>query len=240
MAGHSKWANIKHRKGRQDALRGKKNTKFIREITVAAREAGGDPKSNPRLRLAIEKANHANVTKDSIKKAIDKGVGNIDGEDYAEVIYEGYVPMGVAILVVCLTDNKNRTVAEVRHAFTKYGGNLGTSGSVSYMFARQGLIVCSQLEDIDAFMDEMFELDIEDVSLLDEQSVAISTMPNNLVAVLEYCKSKSYHVVESDLIWHADNSLSLTDEGNEKLENLVHVLEELDDVQSVFTNAGDE
>ena len=131
MAGHSKWANIRHRKGRQDALRGKANTKLIREITVATKEAGPDPSSNPRLRLAIEKANRANVTKDSIKKAIDKGAGNTSGEDYFEVVYEGYAPAGIAMMVSCLTDNKNRTVSEVRHAFSKHGGKLGTDGSVS-------------------------------------------------------------------------------------------------------------
>jgi YebC/PmpR family DNA-binding regulatory protein len=141
VAGHSKWANIKHRKGRQDALRGKMNTKLIREITVATKEAGGDPNSNPRLRLAIDKASRANVTKDSIKKAIDKGLGNVDGADYQEIRYEGYGPQGVAMLVLCLTDNKNRTVAEVRHAFSKHGGNLGTDGSVGYLFKRQGIVV---------------------------------------------------------------------------------------------------
>ncbi len=238
MAGHSKWANIKHRKGRQDALRGKMNTKLIREITVATREAGGDPSANPRLRLAMDKANRANVTKDSIKRAIDKGMGNLGTDDYQSVMYEGYGPQGVAMLVECLTDNKNRTVAEVRHAFNKYGGNLGTDGSVSYLFSRRGIVVVSGQEEDEALLTLALEHGIDDVSAgVDPDTVVLDMAPNLLSDVVDLVSSKGYSIVQADHMWVAETKLPLDEVGYEKCETLHDVLIELDDVQSVFTNA---
>ena len=237
MAGHSKWANIKHRKGRQDALRGKQNTKLIREITVAVREAGEDPKSNPRLRLAMEKAGRGNVTKDSIKRAIDKGAGRIDAEQYQQVMYEGYGPQGVAVLVSCLTDNKNRTVAEVRHAFSKYGGNLGTSGSVAYMFVRKAMLMCEQVEDQDAFMNAVLDYDVEDISFPDQGVACVEMPPTVLDSVVVYCQTQGFTIVDSDVVWQAETFVDVDDENNEKLERLIMVLEDLDDVQAVYTSA---
>lgn len=236
MAGHSKWANIKHRKGRQDALRGKANTKLIREITVAVKEAGQDPGSNPRLRLAIEKANRANVTKDSIKRAIDKGAGNIEGADYQEVMYEGYAPGGVAMMVSCLTDNKNRTVAEVRHAFSKHNGNLGTDGSVSYLFARKGLIVCENVADLDVLMDLIIDYDVDDVAMIGENVAQVVTSSVDLEAVSKIVDDNGYKILQADISWIADTLLAVGDEDKEKLENLQNTLEDLDDCQDVYMN----
>lgn len=237
MAGHSKWANIKHRKGRQDALRGKMNTKLIREITVATKESGGDPSANPRLRLAIDKANRANVTKDSIKRAIDKGMGNSEGSDYQEIRYEGYGPNGVAMLVFCLTDNKNRTVAEVRHAFNKYGGNLGTDGSVSYLFSRRGNIILSAQEDDEDLMMQALDCGVDDVSVGSEQgSVILDMEPNILSDVLDRMKALGYEVLHADNLWLAETKQVLDVAAYEKYESLYDVLLDLDDVQSVFTN----
>lgn len=238
MAGHSKWANIKHRKGRQDALRGKMNTKLIREITVATKESGPDLNSNPRLRLAVDKASRANVTKDSIKKAIDKGSGNVDGADYQEVSYEGYGPQGVAMLVFCLTDNKNRTVAEVRHAFNKYGGNLGTDGSVSYLFNRRAVIVLSGSVDDDELMMRALDLGVDDISAGDEAGTVELVMQANLLSdAVDHLKTFEYTIVHADHLWLAETTQSLDAVGSEKFSTLHDVLLELDDVQSVFTNA---
>jgi YebC/PmpR family DNA-binding regulatory protein len=238
MAGHSKWANIKHRKGRQDALRGKMNTKLIREITVATKESGGDPSSNPRLRLAMDKASRANVTKDSIKKAIDKGMGTIDGADYQEVRYEGYGPQGVAILVFCLTDNKNRTVAEVRHAFSKYGGNLGTDGSVSYLFNRQAKIVVQGSVDDEALMSHALDCGADDFSQGETPDTVVLTLPPaDLATAVDALKSHDYVVEHADNHWVADMIQPLDATGVEKTLVLYEVLLDLDDVQSVFTNA---
>lgn len=239
MAGHSKWANIKHRKGRQDALRGKMNTKLIREITVATKEAGGDPGSNPRLRLAIDKANRANVTKDSIKRAIDKGTGNTAGVDYQEIRYEGYGPQGVAMLVCCLTDNKNRTVAEVRHAFSKYGGNLGTDGSVGYLFARRGVVVLESASvDDETLMMRALDCGIDDVVPGDEENTVVLDMdPKLLSDVVEQLKAWEYVIAQADHGWIAETKQELSEEAYEKYDALHTVLLELDDVQSVFTNA---
>ncbi len=238
MAGHSKWANIKHRKGRQDALRGKMNTKLIREITVATKEAGGDPSSNPRLRLAIDKASRANVTKDSIKKAIDKGMGNVDGADYQEVRYEGYGPQGVAILVLCLTDNKNRTVAEVRHAFNKYGGNLGTDGSVGYLFVRKGVVVIDSVKLDDDLIERALDLGVDDVSEGDEENTVQLVMSSNLLSeVVDRLKSFDYEITQADHLWIAETHQNLDQDAYEKFETLYDALLELDDVQSVFANA---
>lgn len=238
MAGHSKWANIKHRKGRQDALRGKMNTKLIREITVATKEAGGDPDANPRLRLAIDKASRANVTKDSIKRAIDKGLGNTDGADYQAVRYEGYGPQGVAVLVFCLTDNKNRTVAEVRHAFNKYGGNLGTDGSVGYLFNRQAKVVITGSVDDDMIMLHALDCGADDVSAgeVDDQ-VVLTCEANQLSEVVNAMQGHGYTILHADQHWVADMMQALDEAATEKMMVLYDALIELDDVQSVFTNA---
>ena len=239
MAGHSKWANIKHRKGRQDALRGKMNTKLIREITVAVKEAGGDPSANPRLRLAMDKANRANVTKDSIKRAIDKGLGNTTGADYQEIRYEGYGPQGVAILVSCLTDNKNRTVAEVRHAFNKYGGNLGTDGSVGYLFARRGVIVLASVSvDDETLMMRALDCGVDDVDVGEEEGTVVLEMdPKLLSDVVDQLKEWGYDILQADHSWIAETKQGLSEDAYEKYDALYTALLELDDVQSVFTNA---
>ena len=237
MAGHSKWANIRHRKGRQDVLRGKLNTKLIREITVAAKEGGADASSNPRLRLALEKANKANVTKDSIKRAIDKGTGVLEGDNYQEVVYEGYGPNGIAVMVFCLTDNKNRTVAEVRHAFSKYGGNLGTSGSVDYLFARKGVIHCCEVAEEEALMDCALEAGCEDVFAVDTDYYVVQTLPEDFDTVLQALQDKGYQCDKAELSWVADNTIALDAEQTEKLLTLQDALEDLDDTQSVYTNA---
>ena len=238
MAGHSKWANIKHRKGRQDALRGKMNTKYIREITVATKEAGADPNANPRLRLAIDKANRANVTKDSIKRAIDKGMGKLAGVDYQEVCYEGYGPNGIAMLVNCLTDNKNRTVAEIRHAFNKYGGNLGTDGSVRYLFVRKGVVVISGSVEDDALLLWAIDSGIDNVSEgIHLGTVALEMAPNQLAAVVDRLKTSGYTVVQADYLWIAEAKQILDEATYEKYEVLYDVLLDLDDVQAVFSNA---
>lgn len=238
MAGHSKWANIKHRKGRQDALRGKMNTKLIREITVATKEAGGDPNANPRLRLAIDKASRANVTKDSIKKAIDKGLGNVDGADYQEIRYEGYGPLGVAMLVLCLTDNKNRTVAEVRHAFSKHGGNLGTDGSVGYLFKRQGIVVFRADKLDDALMMRALDWGVDDVSEGEEVNTVELVMSTNVLpTVVEALQQASFEIIQADPVWLPETHQALNPESYEKFVTLYEALEDLDDVQSVFANA---
>ena len=238
MAGHSKWANIRHRKGRQDALRGKKNTKLIRDITVAVKEGGDDASSNPRLRLALEKANKANVTKDSIKRAIDKGAGNIDGESYQEVVYEGYGPSGVAVMVFCMTDNKNRTVAEVRHAFSKYGGNLGTSGSVDYLFSRKGIMVVLEVDDEDALINSALESGCEDVSASGDREFVVQTDPQNFDAVLSALQTAGYQIDKAELSWVPLTEMPLDEGQMDKLMVLQDALEDLDDCQSVYTNAG--
>ena len=238
MAGHSKWANIKHRKGRQDALRGKMNTKLVREITVATKEAGGDPDANPRLRLAIDKASRANVTKDSIKRAIDKGLGNTDCADYQAVRYEGYGPQGVAVLVFCLTDNKNRTVAEVRHAFNKYGGNLGTDGSVGYLFNRQAKVVITGSVDDDMIMLHALDCGADDVSAGEaDDQVVLTCEANQLSEVVNAMQGHGYTILHADQHWVADMMQALDEAATEKMMVLYDALFELDDVQSVFTNA---
>lgn len=237
MAGHSKWANIKHRKGRQDALRGKMNTKLIREITVASKESGPDPHSNPRLRLAIDKANRANVTKDSIKKAIDKGQGASSGADYIEVMYEGYGAKGVAVMVRCLTDNKNRTVSEVRHAFNKHGGNLGTDGSVSYLFERKGVVFLPcHASDQPAMLEAVLDFAVEDVQEL-EEGLELIVQASDLTSVVDSITAKQWDIGQADLRWVAGTLVELNDEDAQKLATLEDALDDLDDVQEVYHNA---
>ncbi len=235
MAGHSKWANIKHRKAAQDAKRGKIFTKLIREITVASRTGGGDPDSNPRLRSALDKALGANMTKDTIDRAVMRGTGEGDGAAIEEVLYEGYGTNGVAVLVECATDNKNRTVAEVRHAFTKAGGNLGTDGSVAYLFNKQGSIVFSGVDE-EAIMDAALEAGAEDIETEDGMTEVI-TAYGDYFGVLQALKDAGFEPEMDEIVQRASLEVELDEEATEKVMRLVDALEELDDVQNVFTNA---
>lgn len=236
MAGHSKWANIRFRKGAQDAKRGKIFTKLIREITVAAREGGGDESTNPRLRDAISKALKANMKRDTIDNAIKRGAGGLDGDNMMEMRYEGYGPGGIAILVDCLSDNKNRTVSEVRHAFTKHGGNLGTDGSVAYMFNKQGEILLKSGQDEDKAMELAIDSGADDVSV-DEGQIEIITAAENYHTVLAAMQNGGYEVEQSQLTMRAQNMIPLDKEAAESLIKLIDMLEDLDDVQEVHSNA---
>jgi YebC/PmpR family DNA-binding regulatory protein len=235
MAGHSKWANIKHRKAAQDAKRGKIFTKLIREITVATRAGGGDPDANPRLRSVLDKALGANMTKDTIERAILRGTGEGDGAAIEEVTYEGYGTNGVAVLVECATDNRNRTVAEVRHAFTKAGGNLGTDGSVAYLFNKQGSIVFSGVDE-EEIMDAALEAGAEDIETEDGITEVI-TAYEDYFSVLEALKTAGFKPEMDEIVQRASLEVELDEETSEKVLRMVDALEELDDVQSVFTNA---
>lgn len=235
MAGHSKWANIKHRKAAQDAKRGKIFTKLIREITVAARVGGGDADSNPRLRAAIDKALGSNMTRDTIDRAVSRGTGDGADGQIEEVVYEGYGPNGVAVLVECATDNRNRTVAEVRHAFTKAGGNLGTSGSVAYMFNKQGSLVF-QGADEEAIMDAALEAGAEDVETEGDMTEVITSF-EDFFTVREALKAAGFEPEMDEVVQRADMETELDGEDAEKVQRMIDALEDLDDVQNVFTNA---
>ena len=237
MAGHSKWANIQHRKGAQDAKRGKLFTKLIREITVSARMGGGDAASNPRLRAAIDKALTANMTRDTIDRAVKRGSGEADAENYEEVTYEGYGPNGVAVLVECLTDNRNRTVAEVRHAFSKHNGNLGTSGSVAYLFSRIGLLNYSEDCDEDAIMEAALDAGAEDVVINDDRSIDVITAFEDYMKVKDAMVAVGLTPDNADVSMQASTSVDLELDDAQKIINLVERLEDLDDVQKVYTNA---
>lgn len=237
MAGHSKWANIKHRKARQDAKRGAVFTKIIRELTVAAKEGGPIVEDNPRLRLAYDKALSANMAKDTINRAIQRGAGGQEGQNLEEVIYEGYAPGGVAVLIKTLTDNKNRTVSEIRHAFTKYGGNLGTSGSVAYMFEAKGKILVSADSSNDDFYELALEHGATDLVDLDEGKSEIVCDPKDLSNLKEKLTENDYAVDASEVVMEAETNINLDAEQSEKNIKLTDVLEDLDDVQEVFTNA---
>lgn len=236
MAGHSKWANIKFRKGVQDAKRGKIFTKLIREISVAARMGGADESSNARLRDAISKALKANMKRDTIDNAIKRGVGGLDGANMTEMCYEGYGPGGVAVLVDCLSDNKNRTVSEVRHAFTKHGGNLGTDGSVSYLFNKQGEILLAPTSQSDQAMDVAIEAGADDVSIEDGQ-IEVITPVEAYHIVLSALSAANHEVEHSHITMRAQTTVALDAETAESLEKLIDALEDLDDVQSVYSNA---
>lgn len=236
MAGHSKWANIKHRKGAQDAKRGKIFTKLIREITVAARMGGPDQDSNPRLRDVLIKAFKANMKRDTIDNAIKRGVGGLDGADMVEMRYEGYGPNGIAVLVDCLSDNKNRTVSEVRHAFTKCGGNLGTDGSVAYLFTQKGYLSFDKSNNEDKLMEAALESGAEDF-VIDEEEFVVLTQAHDYHAVLEALKSKGFEAEHSELSMEPSTKISLDKDAAEKLVRMVDMLEDLDDVQNVYTNA---
>ena len=237
MAGHSKWANIQHRKKAQDAKRGKVFTKLIREITVAARAGDPDPAANPRLRLAVDKALSANMTKDTIERAIKRGSGAQDGENFEEIRYEGYGPGGVAVMVDCMTDNRNRTVAEVRHAFTKAGGNLGTSGSVAFQFSQTGILSYPSGSDEDAIMEAALEAGAQDVIGNDDGSVDVLTSPEDFVSVKEAMIAAGLAPEAAEVTMRADNSTPLDRDNAEKMVRMLERLEDLDDVQEVYSNA---
>ena len=237
MAGHSKWANIQHRKKAQDAKRGKLFTKLIREITVAARMGGGDPDANPRLRAAVDKALSANMTKDTVERAIKRGAGAADGENYEEVRYEGYGPNGVAIMVDCLTDNRNRTVSEVRHAFTKAGGNLGTDGSVAYLFSKVGTLTFPAGSDEDKLMEVALEAGAEDVVTNDDRTIDVQTTPETFLDVKQAMLAAGLEPEMAEVTMSPSTSVDLGLDDAEKVMRLVDTLEDLDDVQDVYTNA---
>lgn len=237
MAGHSKWANIKHKKAAQDAKRGKIFTKLIREIVVSAKMGGGDADSNPRLRDAVSKALAANMKKDTIENAIKRGSGAQDSENYDEIRYEGYGPGGVAVMVDCLTDNRNRTVSDVRHAFSKSGGNLGTDGSVAYLFNQRGVLSFAPGSDEEVLMELALEAGAEDIINNDDGSIEVWTSPENFAVVREAFVQKDLKPESADVTMQAATEVSLEQDDAEKIIRLVDMLEDLDDVQNVYTNA---
>ena len=237
MAGHSKWANIQHRKGRQDAKRGKLFTKLIREITVAAKLGGGEPNANPRLRAAIDNGLSNNMTKDTIDRAIKRGAGGDDSGNVDEIRYEGYGPGGVALIVDTMTDNKNRTVAEIRHVFSKFGGNLGTDGSVSYLITKIGLISLQNEVDEDTIMEAALEGGAEDIVTNDDNSIDIITNPDNLVDVKEAILADGYKPENTEVTMRASTTNELDKKSAETMIRLLDALEDLDDVQKVYSNA---
>ena len=237
MAGHSKWANIKHRKAAQDAKRGKIFTKLIREIVVAAKMAGSDQDSNPRLRDAVSKALSANMKKDTVENAIKRGAGAGEGENYDEIRYEGYGPAGVAVMVDCLTDNRNRTVSEVRHAFAKSGGNLGTDGSVAYLFTKIGTLSFPTGSDEDQIMEAALEAGAEDVVTNDDGSIDVTTEPESFTDVKEAMIAVGLEPEIAEVTQKPSTSVDLPLDDAQKIMKLVDMLEDLDDVQNVYTNA---
>ncbi len=237
MAGHSKFANIKHRKAAQDAKRGKIFTKLIREIVVATKMGGPDPDNNPRLRDAVSKALGANMKRDTVEKAIKRGAGAGDTENYNEVRYEGYGVAGVAVMVDCLTDNINRTVSEVRHAFSKCGGNLGTDGSVAYLFTKAGTLTYPAGSDEDAIMEAALEAGAEDVVTNDDGSIEVTTTPEAFTSVKEAMFAAGFETDMADITMNPSTSVELELEDAQKIMRLIDMLEDLDDVQNVYTNA---
>ena len=238
MAGHSKWANIQHRKNAQDAKRGKIFTKVIREISIAARSGGGDPSANPRLRAAIDKALAANMTRDSIERAIKKATGELEGVTYEEIRYEGYAPGGVAVIVECTTDNRQRTVADVRHAFSKFGGNLGTDGSVSYMFKKLGVLSFAPGAPESKIMDVAIEAGADDVVVHgDDGSIEVLTAPESYESVRAAMEKANVKPDQSELTMRAENEIALSGETAQTVAKLLEWLDDLDDVQNVYSNA---
>ncbi|GEK71762.1 MULTISPECIES: YebC/PmpR family DNA-binding transcriptional regulator [Halomonas] len=238
MAGHSKWSNIKHRKAAQDARRGKIFNKLIRELTVAARQGGGDPEDNPRLRAAMDKALGNNMPKDTVQRAVDRGAGNTDGDAMEEVVYEGYGPEGVAVMVEAMTDNRNRTVSEVRHAFGKHGGNLGTSGSVAFMFHKQGRLTLPPGVDEETAMEATLSAEPEDIETLEDGRLEIVTTPDTFGAVKDALLEAGITPEASDVGLYPDTYTRIDDvELGRRIVGLVDRLEDLDDVQNVYTNA---
>jgi YebC/PmpR family DNA-binding regulatory protein len=237
MAGHSKWANIQHRKGAQDKKRGKLFTKLIREITVAAGIGGGDIDSNPRLRLAIDKAKGQSMPKDNIERAVKRGSGELDGADYQNLRYEGYGPGGTAVMVDCLTDNRNRTVAEVRHAFSKFGGNLGADGSVNYLFNNVGQILFPAGSDEDAVMEAAIEAGAEDVVADEDGSIEVLTSPDDFEQVRDGMKAAGFEAERAELTMRAETNAVLGVKEAGSMIKMLELLEDLDDVQEVYSNA---
>jgi YebC/PmpR family DNA-binding regulatory protein len=236
MAGHSKWANIQHRKNKQDARRGKLFTKLIREITVAARMGGGDLNSNPRLRLAVDKALLANMTRETIERATKRGAGGLEGAQMEQIRYEGYGPKGVAVLVDTLTDNRNRTVAEIRHAFSKCGGNLGTTGSVAYLFSKRGLITFPPGSEEARILEIALEANAEDVITYPDQSIDVLVAETDLAELKKIYQARNLTIAHSEVTWLASTQVELSDEDQVKMESLIEMLEDLDDVQNVYSN----
>ena len=237
MAGHSKWANIQHRKGAQDKKRGKLFTKLIREITVAARMGGGDIDANPRLRLAVDKGKAQSLPKDNIERAIKRGAGELEGDDYAEIRYEGYGPGGTAVMVDCLTDNRNRTVAEVRHAFSKHGGNLGADGSVNYLFNHVGQLLFPAGSDEDTVMEAAIEAGAEDIIVDSDHSIEILTAPAEFESVRNKMIARGLKPESAELTMRASTNSELGVKEATSMIKLLETLEDLDDVQEVYSNA---
>ena len=237
MAGHSKWANIQHRKKAQDAKRGKLFTRLIREIMVAAKAGGSDQDSNPGLRVSVEKAKSQSVPKDAIERAIKRGAGELEGADYEEIRYEGYGPLGIAFIVDCLSDNRNRTVAEVRHAFNKSGGNLGQSGSVAYLFTSVGVLLYAPDQDEDSIMEAALEAGADDVIVAEDGSIEVLTSAEEYVTVKQVMTRAGFEPEESELTMRSELNPELNVEDAEKVLRLVDLLESSDDVQEVYYNA---
>jgi len=237
MAGHSKWANIQHRKGRQDARRGKIFTKLIKEITVSARMGGGDINFNPRLRLAIAQAKEENMPADNIDRAIKRGTGELEGVSYEEVRYEGYGVGGAAVMVDCLTDNRNRAVADVRHAFTKYGGNLGTDGSVAFLFKHCGSLVFAPGTSEEQVMEAALEAGAEDIITDEDGSIEVITAPNDFAAVKEALEQAGLKPMLAEVTMKPLNETELSGDDAVRMQKLLDALEDLDDVQDVYTSA---
>ena len=237
MAGHSKWANIKHRKAGQDAKRGKIFTRLIKEITVAARLGDSDPAGNPRLRLAMEKAYENNMPKDNVERAIKRGSGELEGVEYMELRYEGYGINGAAVMVDCMTDNKTRTVADVRHAFTKFGGNLGTDGSVSFLFKHCGQMIFAPGTDENALMEVALDSGAEDIINNEDGSLEVITAPNDFVEVKQRLEAAGFKPEMAEVTMKADNEVVFTGDDAVRMQKLLDALEDLDDVQEVYTTA---
>lgn len=237
MAGHSKWANIKHRKAAQDAKRGKVFTKLIRELVVAAKAGGPNPEDNPRLRAAVDKALGSNMKRDTVDKAIARGAGAGEGDNYDEITYEGYGVGGIAVLVECMTDNRNRTVSDVRHAFDKRGGNLGTDGSVAYLFSRTGQLSFAPGADEEKIMEVALEAGAEDVVTNDDKSIDVMTAWEDFTAVKDAMVAEGLEPDDAEVTMLASVTVPLDKEGAEKTLALIDSLEDLDDVQNVYTNA---
>jgi YebC/PmpR family DNA-binding regulatory protein len=237
MAGHSKWANIQHRKGRQDAKRGKIFTRLIKEITVAAKLGGGDPAINPRLRMAIEKAKAESMPKDNIENAVKRGSGQLDGVNYEEIRYEGYGINGAAVMVDCLTDNRQRTVADVRHAFSKYGGNLGTDGSVAFLFKHCGSLLFAPGVDEDKVLEAALEAGAEDVVSDEDGSIEVITAPNDFPSVKGALENAGFKPEVAEVTMKAANETVFTGDDAVKMQKLLDALDDLDDVQDVYTSA---
>lgn len=235
MAGHSKWANIKHKKAAQDAKRGKVFTRLIKEITVAARMGGGDPDSNPRLRLAIDKAYDQNMPKDNVERAIKRGCGELDGVDYEEIRYEGYGIAGAAVMVDCMTDNRVRTVADVRHAFTKFGGNLGTDGSVSFLFKHCGQLIFAPGTNEDGIIEAALESGAEDVICNDDGSIEVITAPYEFINIKDALENAGFKAELAEVTMKPGDEIILSGDDAVKMQKLLDALENLDDVQNVYT-----